>query len=51
MTEFNLLQAQSDGQLFIHIHTPETTMIVRVDESELTELRERLEEPPELVDR
>lgn len=51
MTEFNLLRAKSDGQLFVHIHTERSTYIVQVDENELTELRGRLDNPPEPVDR
>lgn len=51
MTDFNLLRAESDGQLFVHIHTEATTTIVQVDESDLAELATRLNRPPESVDR
>lgn len=51
MTRFNLLRAESDGQLFVHVHTEDTTFIVAIDENELTQLRTRLNEPPERVDR
>lgn len=51
MTDFNLLRAKSDGQLFLHVHTERSTTIVALDESEIAELRERLNRPPESVDR
>lgn len=51
MTDFNLLRAESDGQLFVHVHTERTTFIVALDENELSELRGRLDRPPEPVDR
>lgn len=51
MTEFNVLQAKSDGQLYIHVHTERTTTIVAVSDRDLTDLRDALENPPESIDR
>lgn len=51
VAEFDLLQGQSDGRLFVQIYTGTAHIVVEVDENELTDLRERLDESPRTVDR
>lgn len=51
MTDFNLLRAESDGQLFIHVHTERTTFIVALEDRELTDLRDTVAQTPDRVDR
>lgn len=46
MTEFNLLKATIGRPALRPRLTPETIFIVRVDENELTEVRDRPDEPP-----
>lgn len=51
MTDFNLLRAKSDGQLFLRIYSEHSHYVVALDESEIAQLRDRLNRPPETVDR